>query len=185
MTMLYDDIDITTERGVYHPREDSKLLAEAVEKYAFGKALDLGTGTGIQGIIAALKGCEVTFADINAYALSNARRNALQNNVKGTFVVSDMFDNIPGRFNTIMFNPPYLELEEAGGKNQDIAGGFQGRELIDRFIREYASHVLKDHVVLLLESSVNKYEQDAEKLHAEIVAKSHYFFEDLAVLKFE
>jgi release factor glutamine methyltransferase len=183
--MLYDNINIMAERGVYRPREDSKLLAEAVEKYAFGKALDLGTGTGIQGIIAALKGCEVTFADINASAVANARRNALQNNVKGAFVVSDMFDNIPGRFNTIMFNPPYLESEEAGGRELDVAGGFQGRELIDRFIGEYTSHVLEDHVVLLLESSANKYELDAERLHAEIVAKSHYFFEDLAVLKFE
>jgi hypothetical protein len=32
---------------------------------------------------------------------------------------------------------------------------------------------------------VNRYEQDAERLRAEIVAKSHYSFEDLVVLKFE
>ena len=183
--MLYDQVDIAAEKGVYYPQEDSKLLAEAVEKYAFGKVLDLGTGTGIQGIIAALKGCEVTFADINASAVGNARRNAAQNGVKGTFVVSDMFENIPDRFNTIIFNPPYLELENTSGRDQDIAGGHHGRELIDRFIGEYAAHVLEDHAILLLESSVNRYEQDAERLRAEIVAKSHYSFEDLVVLKFE
>ncbi len=183
--MLCDDIAITTDKGIYGPREDSELLAEAVEKYAFGKALDLGTGTGIQGIVAALKGCEVTFADINANAVANARKNALQNNVKGTFVVSDMFANISGKFNTIMFNPPYLESENVGGKDQDLAGGHQGRVWIDMFLSEYKSHVLEDHVVLLLESSENKYEQDVVKLKADIVAKSHYFFEDLVVLKFK
>ncbi len=183
--MLYDQVNIMTERGVYRPMEDSKLLAEVVEKYAFGKALDLGTGTGIQGIVAALKGCDVTFADINASAVANARRNALQNNVKGTFVVSDMFENIRGKFNTIMFNPPYLESENVGGKNQDLDGGLRGRVLIDKFLSEYASYVMEDHVIILLESSANKYEHDVEKLNAEIVAKAHYFFEDLVVLKFK
>ena len=33
---------------IYVPREDSFLLAKFVEKYAFGKVLDMGTGSGIQ-----------------------------------------------------------------------------------------------------------------------------------------
>jgi release factor glutamine methyltransferase len=183
--MLYDEVNISAETGVYEPREDSKLLAEAVEKYAFGKVLDLGTGTGIQGIIAALRGCTVTFSDVDASAVANARRNAEQNNVKGEFVISDMFDSIKGKFNTIIFNPPYLESKKAGSGEISTGGGLGGREFIERFIKEYPRHVLEDHVILLLESSVNKYEQDAERLHAEVVAKSHYFFEDIAVLKFE
>ncbi len=183
--MLYDEINIMTEKGVYNPQEDSKLLAEAVEKYAFGKVLDLGTGTGIQGIIAALRGCEVTFADINASAIANARRNAQNNNVGGTFIVSDMFENIRDQYNTLIFNPPYLRSKIVGGKDADIAGGVEGRELIDRFLEGYAQHVMRDHTVLLLESSINKYEQDVGRLHAEIVGKAHYFFEDIVVLKFE
>lgn len=183
--MLYDQVNIAEEKGVYSLRDDSKLLAGVVEQYAFGKTLDLGTGTGIQGIVAALKGCDVTFSDIDATAVSTARRNAAQNNVKGKFIISDMFENIKDRFNTIIFNPPYLESKEIGSGGIDIAGGIQGRELIDRFISEYRHHVLNNHVVLLLESSGNQYEQDVKALSAEVVAKTHYFFEDLAVLKFE
>lgn len=184
--MLYEKLQITTEKGVYYPREDSYLLAGAVEKYAFGKALDLGTGTGIQGIVAAMKGCDVTFSDNDAYSISNARRNAEQNGVKGKFVISDLFSNIRGRFNTIIFNPPYLKSERPGiAGESDLAGGVQGRELIDRFLAEYGSHVMAEHMVLLLESSQNRYERDVERLHAEIVAKAHYFFEDMAVLAFK
>src|SRR5271157_5382794 len=102
--MLYDQVNIAEEKGVYLPREDSKLLAGAVEEYAFGKALDLGAGTGIQGIVAAMKGCEVTFSDIDATAVACARRNAMQNNVAGKFIISDMFGNIKDKFNTIIFN---------------------------------------------------------------------------------
>jgi release factor glutamine methyltransferase len=169
--------------GTYEPREDSYLLAKAVEKYAFGKVLDLGTGSGIQGITAALKGCKVTFSDINPIALKCARNNAKLNGVGGDFIRSDLFSELDSKFNTIIFNPPYLESKEF----RDIAldGGKKGRELIDRFLKGYKKYLLKDHLVLLLESSINGYRSDVRKLKAEIVGKGHYFFEDLVVLLFE
>ena len=38
---------------IYEPAEDSHLLAEAVKKFAHGRVLDMGTGSGIQAITAA------------------------------------------------------------------------------------------------------------------------------------
>ena len=35
--MIVDDIRVVRQRGVYEPAEDSYLLAEAVEEYAFGR----------------------------------------------------------------------------------------------------------------------------------------------------
>ena len=49
---------IRDHADVYYPREDSFLLAKSVEKMARGDALDLGTGSGIQGITAALDGLQ-------------------------------------------------------------------------------------------------------------------------------
>ncbi len=186
--MLVDDIRLKScLGGVYEPLEDSMLLAKAVEKHAFGKFLDLGTGTGIQGIVAAKKGCAVTFADIDDKAIECAKANAADNSVTGEFCISDLFDGVTGKFNTIAFNPPYLPDEpELGMVEREYAldGGIGGRELIDRFLSSYASHVEEDHIVLLVESSLNGYETDADLLKAE-VTKVHYSFEDIAVLAFK
>ncbi|MCW6159927.1 MAG: methyltransferase [Candidatus Micrarchaeales archaeon] len=169
--------------SVYVPAEDSFLLEKAVERFAFGKVLDIGTGSGILGIAAAKKGCEVTFSDINSDALSAARKNAEMNAVKGHFILSDLFERVQGKFNTIIFNPPYLPSNGIAVKHLD--GGRKGREVIDRFLNEYSTHVLGDHIVLLLESSINNYEQDVKRLKAEIVGREHIFFEDMVVLKFK
>ncbi len=175
-------LELNLCKGVYEPREDSYLLARAVQKHAFGKVLDLGTGTGIQGITAALKGCDVTFADIDKNAIGCAKTNAKLNGVDGLFLLSDLFGGIKDKFNTIIFNPPYLESKEL--KDIALDGGPKGRLVMDRFLGVYRKYLLDDHVVLLLESSINEYEKDVERLNARIAGKDHYFFEDLVVLLF-
>lgn len=169
--------------NVYEPADDSFLLERAVQRYSFGRTLDLGTGSGIQGIAAAKRGCSVTFSDISEEALETARLNAKSNGVNGNFVLSDLFRGIPERFNTIIFNPPYLPSKSVRVSYLD--GGRDGREVIDRFLDEYRNHLLAEHVVLLLESSLNGYEKDVVRLNAEVVERKHIFFEDLVVLKFE
>ncbi len=174
------DARIQNFDGVYEPREDSQLLAELVGERAFGEVLDLGTGSGIQGITAALRGCRVTFSDISERAIEAAKRNAELNEVDGQFIVSDMFAGIGGDFDTIIFNPPYLPDE--GGADAALDGGPDGRAVIDRFIGEYRRHLREGGIALLLESSLDRYGQDIERQGAELVGKRHYFFEDLAVL---
>jgi release factor glutamine methyltransferase len=176
------DLEIKGCKDVYYPREDSHLLANAVQKHAFGKVLDIGTGSGIQGIVAALNKCDVTFADIDKNALECAKNNAKLNGVSGKFVLSDIFSKIEDKFNTIIFNPPYVASEDK--RYLALDGGKDGRDYIDRFLGSYKEHVLEKHVVLLLESSFNKYEKDLKKLNAKVVGKEHYFFEDLVVLLF-
>ena len=185
--MLIDEITLKSCKGdVYEPLEDSVLLAKAVEKHAFGKFLDLGTGSGLQGIVAAKSGCSVTFADIDEKAIACAKANAASNSVGGEFIISDLFDNIQGKFNTIAFNPPYLPSAPIMGLQQReyaLDGGKAGRELIDHFLETYGKHVEKEHIVLLVESSLNGYEEDAAALNAK-VTKTHFSFEDIAVLAF-
>lgn len=177
--------------SVYNPAEDSYLLAEAVEEQAFGKVLDLGCGSGIQGITAALKGCEVTFADISEKALECARANAGLNNIKGEFIKSDLFSEINMKYNTIIFNPPYLyskpikKLKETDRLDANLDGGIKGRELIDKFIKYYTNYVDEEYIILMIESSLNDYENDVEKLNGKIVKEKNLFFEKLAVIKFE
>ncbi len=182
---LYDSVRLSECEGVYQPAEDSELLAKAVEQYAFGYALDMGTGTGIQGIVAAKSGCGVVFCDIDPAALRCAAGNAASNRVFGEFVQSDLFGSVRRRFNTIIFNPPYVPTGRGErGMPVYLAGGEGGREVIARFLSGLRPHLLDDHVVLMVESSLNSYERDVAALGAEVVGKVHMSFEDIVVLKF-
>ena len=190
MLFVKKGIKITECHDVYRPREDSDLLSEAVERLALGKTLDMGTGTGIQGIIAAKKGCEVTFSDVSIHAIRCARHNAEQNSVEGNFVVSDLFEDIRGRFDTIIFNPPYLESARLGTETKDYLkiatdGGESGRNLIDKFIKDSFGHLSESGRVIMVESTVNKYELDVESLNAEVLSKKHMFFEDIVVITYK
>lgn len=176
----FADLKLKFCKDVYEPREDSYMLANVVEKHAFGRVLDIGTGSGIQGITAAKKRCTVTFLDIDPKAIDCAKYNAKLNDVDGNFVCSDMFEKIKGKFDTIIFNPPYVASMEK--KHLALDGGKDGRDLIDRFLNSYKDYISEKHVVLLVESSFNNYENDMKKLNAKVMAKEHYFFEDLVVL---
>ena len=185
--MLFDTIKIRHCASVYSPGEDSRLMAEAVEEHAQGKVLDMGTGAGVLGIVAAKIGCDVTFVDNNVKSIQCARQNAEQNDVSGKFIVSDLFGEVKGRFNTIIFNPPYLPSKDMpkSPELRALEGGRGGREVIERFLEEYKRHVSAKHSVLMAESSLNDYANDIPRLGAKVVKKAHYFFEDLAVLMFK
>lgn len=78
--------------------------------------LDLGTGTGVIGICLAkyIPHVEVTAVDVSADALSLAKENAALNNVSDriTFLTSDWFEKIEGKFDLVAANPPYIPKEE-------------------------------------------------------------------------
>ncbi len=71
--------------------------------------LDLGTGTGVQAMLAAKHSKHVVATDINPRALEFARFNAALNGIDNIeFVEGDMFDAVEGRtFDLILCNPPF------------------------------------------------------------------------------
>ncbi len=178
----FDDIRLECCKDVYCPREDSFILMDAVKQFAFGPVLDLGCGTGIQGITALKKGLDVTFADIDKKALECTKNNIKINSLEGKVVESNMFSSIDKRYNTIIFNPPYLISDKLDAIALD--GGREGRHSIDIFLSEFNNYVLPEHIILLLESSLNNYYKDVKKYNAEIVQINKNFFETLVVLKF-
>jgi release factor glutamine methyltransferase len=84
----------------------NSILAEVNES---DRVLDLGTGCGVNAILAASKSTRVLATDINSIALDAARRNAEANGVADriTFVESDVFQHAPGKFDLIIFDPPF------------------------------------------------------------------------------
>lgn len=89
----------------------SHLLGEAVLAEVKGddRVLDMGTGSGVNAVLAASKAAKVLAVDINPHALAAARDNALRNDVADRIEVrhSDVFSNVDGRFDLIVFDPPF------------------------------------------------------------------------------
>ena len=69
----------------------------------------MGTGCGVNAILAASRGADVLAVDINPYAIDAARRNAERNGVSERIEVlrSDVFQAVDGRFDLIIFDPPF------------------------------------------------------------------------------
>ncbi|MCP2357278.1 release factor glutamine methyltransferase [Nonomuraea thailandensis] len=89
----------------------SHLLGEAVlaEVRDDDHVLDMGTGSGVNAILAASAAARVLAVDINPVAVETARGNAARNGVEGRVEVrhSDVFGNVEGRFDLIVFDPPF------------------------------------------------------------------------------
>jgi release factor glutamine methyltransferase len=73
------------------------------------RVLDLGTGSGVNAVVAASKSSDVVAVDVNPIAVECAKRNAELNGVGSRVDVreSDLFQNVSGRFDLIVFDPPY------------------------------------------------------------------------------
>ena len=141
----------------------------------------MGTGSGYLASIAARYGGEVIGADVNPKAVAYAREHHPLPNVR--FVLSDLFSEISGEFDLILFNSPYLPSEEGVS---DLDGGPEGNEVIIRFLKEAKKHLAKEGVILLLFSSLSKRDVVDASLKKEgytfsCIATSHAFFETLFV----
>jgi len=159
--------------SLYVPREDSSLLQISVKDFAKGKVLDMGTGIGIQAITAASNRNvkSVLAVDIDKNAVEHAKNNL--KNKKIRFAVSDLFSKVKGKFDTIIFNPPYLPADRY---EPDIAliGGKKGHETIESFLDKANGHLSENGIILLLFSSIT----GKEKIE-EIIGRNGFIFEEM------
>ena len=142
---------------IYEPAEDSFLLQKYVRKYAEGKVLDMGTGIGIQTLTALEKTKDVLAVDINPEAVKLLKQKRI------TAKVSDLFSNVKGKFDLIIFNPPYLPKDEREPEDSALAttGGKKGYEIIEKFLQQAKKFLKKEGKILLVVSSLTG---DVEKL---------------------
>ncbi|MFH1636988.1 MAG: HemK2/MTQ2 family protein methyltransferase [Candidatus Woesearchaeota archaeon] len=161
---------------IYEPREDSFLLEKHVRKYAKGRVLDMGTGSGILAIAA--KKAEVIAADINPEAVKEVQKLGIK------AIVSDLFENIGGKFDLIIFNPPYLPEDPDESEDSRLAtkGGKEGHEIIERFLKDAKHFLKKDGKILMVFSSMTGDIESIMKKEGysfKILEEKHIFFETL------
>jgi release factor glutamine methyltransferase len=89
----------------------SHLLGEAVlaETRTSDRVLDMGTGCGVNALLAARASSSVVAVDLSPVAVAAAQANAVRNGVGDRVEVriSDVFSAVDGRFDLIIFDPPF------------------------------------------------------------------------------
>ena len=109
------DLEITP--AVLVPRPESELLVETAlarlgDRTTRWELADIGTGSGCLAIALAreLPRARVTATDICPDALAVARRNAARRDAadRVTFHHTDLLHGLPGPFDLIVSNPPYV-----------------------------------------------------------------------------
>ncbi|MFH0714593.1 MAG: HemK2/MTQ2 family protein methyltransferase [Candidatus Diapherotrites archaeon] len=185
---FWNKIELDVFDSVYEPREDSFLLAEALHVPKNSTFLDMGCGCGIQSVSVLHQGAQSALCvDVNAKAVENAVHNASKfGKCKGR--ESNLFANVPEKFDCIAFNAPYVVSESIQERADD--GGKRGREVLNRFLRQMPEHLNARGACYFVQSSLNGETETKKlleelKLKGEIVAREKTAFEELQAWRVE
>ena len=127
------------------PRQDTEILVEEVMRYLHDgmHILDMCTGSGciLLSLLKYSNDCEGTGCDISEKALKVAEENAEKLSLNASFVQSNLFENISGKYEFIVSNPPYIPtgviptlMEEV--RDHEPVSALDGREDGLYFYRE-------------------------------------------------
>ncbi len=169
---------------IYYPQEDSYLLEEQVKKHAKNKkVLDIGSGSGIQSETALKAGAiSVLASDIDDESINLLKLKNIP------AIKSNLFQNIKGKFDLIIFNPPYLPEDKREDKlsRKATTGGKKGDEIIARFLKQAKNHLTKNGIILLVISSLTPKDRILKILHKnnlsyQVISKKRFFMEILEI----
>ncbi len=131
--LLGERLTLFTDAGVFSKKMvdyGSQVLLGALEVEEGKTLLDLGCGYGPLGLaLAKAFQLDVTMVDINERAVALAKRNAEKNGIAATIFQSNLYENVTGKFDYVISNPPiragkavvHQIIEEA--KNYLVDGG--------------------------------------------------------------
>lgn len=152
------------DENVLIPRFDTEIIVDAVYRRCTQNAaiLDMCTGSGciIISLAKLLNDGVYVGADISGKALTVAFKNAEALKARNTtFIQSDMFENVTGKYDVIVSNPPYIRTEvidtldrEVKGFEPHLAldGGADGLDFY-RILSDNAKNFLNEKGILAVE----------------------------------
>lgn len=172
---------------IYEPAEDSCLLSKILKKEIPEllkenknlKFLEIGSGSGIQlqtALKSGMRKQNIFSCDINPEAVKHCKKLGFNSRV------SDLFENISGEYNVIVFNPPYLPLDERESKSSRLAttGGKSGSEIINEFLKQAKKYLDKNGRIFFVSSNLTK-GINFQDYRRKIIGKEKLFFEELFI----
>ncbi len=172
---------------IYEPAEDSFLLSEVLKDRLPSLLnqnkelifLEIGAGSGIHletALKIGVKKQNIFSSDINPLVVNHCKILGFN------CIKSDLFKKIKGKFDIIIFNPPYLPRNKEEPKESQLAttGGKKGSEIINKFLKQAKKYLKKDGKILLVTSSLTKDIDfgDYKKIQ---IGNEKLFFEELFV----
>jgi len=188
--------DIMVDDRVLIPRPETELLVEKAIRLVHSlqptvhspRILDLCTGSGCIAIALtkASSDCRIVASDISEDAIEVAEKNASKHRVNERiqFVSGDLFNNITGRFDLIVSNPPYIARFEFETLQKEVLreprialdGGEDGLDFYRRIVN-LAGEYLNPGAHLLFEIGYGQ----AEEIKR--IVESRRFFKVIDVVK--
>ena len=120
----------------------STSLAQLTMREPVGRALDLGTGCGVQALHLAAHADHVVATDVNARALWMTRFNAALNEVSVDVRDGSFFEPVAGeRFDLIATNPPFVISPATGERLVYRDSGLPGDRVVEHIVRTGPDHL--------------------------------------------
>ena len=159
-----DGLPFYVDRRVIIPRSHIAFLFEGL-RVRPKRILDLCTGSGCLAILAAraFPDAKVDASDVSRDALEVAARNIRKHHSRVKLLRSDLFEEIEGRYDLIVSNPPYvstpsmrkLPAEYRHEPGIALAGGKQGLDFVGRILDGAVEH-LEPRGLLVCEIGENR-----------------------------
>lgn len=148
------------------PRQDTELVCETalewIKKREYERGLDLCCGSGAIGISLDIHGPgslqSIQGTDISQRAVELANENGMANGAKRFYArQSDLFDQIEGRFDFIVSNPPYVSeaeyqtLEPLVREHEPklaLVARHDGYEFYEKIVKRAGMHLVRGGLLL-------------------------------------
>lgn len=190
-TYSYKGIILEVPPQVFHPGFffSTKLLLRYIAKEHLSQKtfLELGAGSGLLSIYAAMKDAVVTATDINPVSIECINRNAEENDVEITTILSDVFDTVaPQSFDYILINPPYYKRKPSSIPDYAWYCGENG-EYFQKLFKGLSNYINESSKVLMVLcdgcdvqmikdfAAKNGFAMQCVRTHATIIERNYIF----------
>jgi release factor glutamine methyltransferase len=185
--MKYDpEIIVEHAKDVYPVSDDSILLIQAFDVRHGERVLEIGCGTGVVSMHCAQNGGIVTCGDINKKAVELTKKNFTRNSLKATVVETDVYSNVEGVFDTIVFNLPYLPVKDKGDLALSWSGGDDGLGPLPMLLWGAKDHLSpKGRIIIVVSTRMDKIalKSALRWYRVRVLADKPLFFERISVLQ--
>jgi release factor glutamine methyltransferase len=180
-------------KDVFNPRFfiTSRFMAKNLDVSGSDEVLDMGTGCGVQAIVAAERAKRVVATDINPEAVRFAKENIKANGfeTKVSVLEGDLFAPLREGliFDVIIFTPPYMEGIPKTPFEKALYD--PKKAIARRFFKETGRYLKPYGYVQMAYSTIAKPEQALEIAHNEgwksqLIAQKQLFFETILIYRF-
>lgn len=189
-------LELVIAPGVLHPVHfaSSRLMAEHLLSLDLHDktVADVGTGSGLLGLLAARAGATVTATDINPAAVECARGNSLRNRLDGRFsvVLSDVLEGVPAdrRFDLVITNPPFYPRTPESISDHAFAAGVENG-FFTKLTKALPGRITKGGALLLIQSSDTDFAPISrlfatKGMKERVVSEGRGIFETLTIREF-